>query len=69
MVSLQAFRSFLPRAPKFPLLLPLLTPATQAILAETVEIGDKYLGVTKAMQGRLKMYSFSGTVRSTNSIP
>ena len=55
MVSLQAFRSFLPRAPKFPLLLPLLTPARQAILAETVEIGDKYLGVTKAMQGRLKM--------------
>ena len=34
------------------------------------ENGDKYLGVTKAMQGRLmlKMYSFSGMGRSTNSI-
>ena len=30
MASLQAFPSFLPRAPKFPLPLPLLTPATQA---------------------------------------
>ena len=27
---------------------------SQAFLAETVETGDKYLGVTKAMQGRLK---------------
>ena len=34
MASLQAFLSFLPRAPKFslPLPLPLLTPATQARL-------------------------------------
>ena len=31
MTSLQAFLSFLPRAPKFPLPLPLLTPATQDI--------------------------------------
>ena len=32
---------------------------------------DKYLGVTKAMQGRLmrKIQSFSRTCRSTNSIP
>ena len=30
MVSLQAFLFFLPRAPKSPLPLPLLTPATQA---------------------------------------
>ena len=30
MASLQAFLSFLPRAPKFPLPLPFLTPATQA---------------------------------------
>ena len=30
MASLQAFLSLLPRAPKFPLPLPLLTPATQA---------------------------------------
>ena len=30
MASLQAFLSFLPRAPNFPLPLPLLTPATQA---------------------------------------
>ena len=30
MVSLQAFLFFLPRAPKSPLTLPLLTPATQA---------------------------------------
>ena len=31
---------------------------------------DKYLGVTKAMQGRLmrKVQSFFGTCRSTNSI-
>ena len=32
MASLQAFLSFLPRAPKFSLPLPLLTPATQARL-------------------------------------
>ena len=31
MTSLQAFLSFLLRAPKFPFPLPLLTPATQAI--------------------------------------
>ena len=34
MASLQAFFSFLPRAPKFPLPLPLLTPATQATVNE-----------------------------------
>ena len=31
MTSLQVFLSFLPRAPKLPLTLPLLTPATQDI--------------------------------------
>ena len=39
------------------------------ILTETAKMGI-HLGVTKAMQGRLmlKMYSFSGMGRSTNSI-
>ena len=34
MASLQAFLSFVPRAPKFPLPIPLLTPATQATDAQ-----------------------------------
>ena len=41
MVSLQAFLSFFPRAPKFPL--PLLKPATQAKIEEpygTATVGD-----------------------------
>ena len=45
MVSLQAFLSFLPRAPKFPLPRPLLTPATQAIghMEHTAELGKNIL--------------------------
>ena len=34
MASLQAFFFFLPRAPKFPLPLPFLTPASQATVNE-----------------------------------
>ena len=36
MASLQAFLSFLARAPKFPIPLPLLTPAMQATLGPDI---------------------------------